>query len=112
MIYRILTDYSISPDEDIYINISIEKTDVEIHIFKSVVSDNCFINIKENGIQVLSGKICTCFEYIYKASRVKHNSILKGDFYFSYVTEDAFGKNFDYNYLGSKLFLFYDNKED
>jgi hypothetical protein len=112
MVYRVLTNYLVNSERDLYTVMSIEGISVEIHITKSVVSDRCFITIKEDGVEIVTGKLCTAFEYIYKSSRVEETKRLKGDFYFSYTTEDTFNKNFDYKYLGDKLFLFYDNKEE
>lgn len=112
MIYRILADYTVNDDRSMYTVLNIENTTVEITLTKSVASDSVFIGIKENGDDVVSGRVCTAFEYIYSSSGVKRFSNLKGDFFFSYITDDIFYSNFDYEELGGRLILFYNDMED
>ena len=111
MLSKILMNYEISEDRNIYSTFTLEKITVDIEIIKSVTSDNCFINIKQNGKYVVLNKLCTAGEYIMYEARQSVNSLLQGDFFFEYETREYQDRNFDYKELGKRLFLFYDDLE-
>lgn len=108
MAYRILMDYTISNEKNIFTSLQLEGHNVEIEIAKSVVSDKCFINIKINGEDYVTGKICGTYEPILDVSKTWFDCPLNGDFFFAYTVEDELYYDFDITKLGSKLFLMYD----
>lgn len=112
LLYEVLLDYTLSEDKNIYSVFTLENVMVEITISKSVTSDNCFISIKENGQYIVQNKICTSREYIMLEAKQLKQSLLRGDFFFSYVTTEMENCNFNYKYLGEHLFLFYNQVEE
>lgn len=112
MLYEVKLNYEISEDKNIYGIVNINNIMVEIIISKSVTSDNCFISIKEDGQYIVQNKICTSREYIMLEAKQLKQSSLPGDFFFSYVTSGMENYNFNYKYLGTNLFLFYNQVEE
>lgn len=112
MRYKLLTNYEISDDKNIYSIFTINNIMVEIIISKSASSDNCFISIKENGEYIVQNKICTSNEYIMLEAKQFQQSSISGDFFFGYTTTGMGAYNFNYKYLGENLFLFYDDLEE
>lgn len=112
MRYKLLTNYDVSDEKNIYSVFTINNVMVEIIISKSVSSDNCFISIKENGKNIVDNKLCTANEYIMLEARQFEQSSINGDFFFGYTTTGMGAYNFDYRYLGENLFLFYDDLEE
>lgn len=81
-----------------------------ITIRKSTISKNCYITIEVDRELICENKSCTCGEFITRG--IVDPEKYPEQFYFSYTT-DGIGRNFNYDNLGEKLFLFYwDGNED
>lgn len=107
MAYEVLMDYNVTNDKNAYAAFSIEQHNIEIEIIKSIVSNNCFINITIDSVKFVEGKSCTVGEPIINHSRNYIDSPLKGDFAFVYIDDTLINNSFDIQYLGDKLKLFY-----
>lgn len=108
--YQILMDYTVTDEQNAYTVLNLEGHNVEIEIKKSVVSDYCFIDIKIDGDYYAQGKLCLTYEGIIDHSKTYEDNPLLGDFFFGHTTERLLGLDFDLKYLGTKLYLFYDEE--
>lgn len=88
---------------------SVDGKQYSVTIRKSTISNNCYITIEIDREIVCENKSCTCGELITRG--IVDPEKYPEQFYFSYTT-DGINKDFNYNELGEKLFLFYWNGDE